>query len=131
MILLRLILGLIFVFSGGSKLRYPRIFAEILTGYELLPASMVTLVAVTLPMLELLAGLSLLLNYRRKGTCLVLAGLCLSFMVAVGWALAKGIDISCGCFVGSDVGTVSGWHLLGNGVMLVGLAALWRQATER
>ena len=58
MIALRLVLGLVFVVSSWTKIRYPRIFAESLLAYHVLPETLVTFVAVTLPWLELLAGLA-------------------------------------------------------------------------
>jgi uncharacterized membrane protein YphA (DoxX/SURF4 family) len=52
----------------------------------------------TLPWIELLAGLALVLGVRpRSGAVLVLV-LLVGFTVAVGAAWARGLDFECGCF---------------------------------
>ena len=117
MILFRLVLGLMFVLSSWSKLRYPRIFAESLLAYAVLPESLVTLTALVLPWLELLAGLSVLAGYRYRGSSIVLGSLSLLFMVVASSAVWKGLDISCGCFVGVDWLTVDWKHILVNAAL--------------
>lgn len=114
MTLLRLILGTVFVVSSWSKLRYPRIFAEALLAYQVLPDNLVTVVAVVLPWLELLAGLAVLLGYRSRGSSLILGGLSLLFAIVLSSAVWKGLDISCGCFVGVEWMTVKWWHIAAN-----------------
>ena len=56
------------------------------------------LVAATLPYLELLCGVLLLLNKRVRPALLVLLVLNLVFMLALGSLIIRGIDIDCGCF---------------------------------
>lgn len=46
----------------------------------------------------LLAGLSLIVGIWIKGGALILSALSFAFAVAVGSALFRGLDISCGCF---------------------------------
>lgn len=119
MSLLRVLLGALFVWSAWGKLVYPRIFAESLVAYDVLPAFLVTVVAVVLPWLEFSAGLSMLFGYRHKGSAVLLGGLSVLFMVVVSSAVWKGLDISCGCFVGVDWMTVDWKHIVLNAVLAV------------
>jgi len=123
LIVLRLVLGGLFLFSSFGKLRYPRIFAESLLAFNLLPAGLVTLVALALPWLELLAGLFMIAGYRYRGSALTLGALSLLFVFVLSSAVWKGLDISCGCFVGVDWMTVDWWHILAN-LLLAAIAGL-------
>jgi uncharacterized membrane protein YphA (DoxX/SURF4 family) len=95
----RLILGFIFVYASLDKLRHPDIFAEALYNYQLLPDVAINLVAIWLPWLELVSGGLLILGIWVRGSTLVLSGLMVVFLGALGINLARGLDIHCGCFV--------------------------------
>ncbi|MCL2825483.1 MAG: hypothetical protein FWD57_15940, partial [Polyangiaceae bacterium] len=47
---------------------------------------------------EALAGVMLILGIRVRAASLLVAAMMVSFMVALGWALYLGLDMSCGCF---------------------------------
>lgn len=117
MIFFRLVLGGVFVVSSWGKLRYPRIFAESLLAYQVLPESLVTVTALVLPWMELLAGLCVLAGYRSRASAVALGGLSLLFMSVVSSVVWKGLDISCGCFVGMDPMTVNWKHTVLNAVL--------------
>ncbi len=131
MIALRVVLGLVFIVSSWTKIRYPRIFAESLLAYQVLPQSLVTLVAVVLPWLELLAGLSMLLGYRYRGSAVVLGGLSLLFAMVLSSAVWQGLDISCGCFVGVEWMKVKWWHIVANLVFVVLAGAVFLRGPGR
>jgi uncharacterized membrane protein YphA (DoxX/SURF4 family) len=95
----RIVLGGIFVYASLDKLRHPEIFAEALYNYQLLPDAAINLVAIWLPWLELLSGGLLILGLLVPGSIMVLSGLMLVFLGALGINLARGLDIHCGCFV--------------------------------
>jgi uncharacterized membrane protein YphA (DoxX/SURF4 family) len=95
----RLVLGCIFVYASLDKLRHPHLFAEALYNYQLLPDAAINLVAIWLPWLELVAGGLLILGLLLEGSVLVLSGLMVVFLVAMGFNLARGLDVHCGCFV--------------------------------
>jgi len=95
----RMILGCIFVYASLDKLRHPDIFAEALYNYQLLPDAAINLVAIWLPWLELVSGGLLVLGLWVRGSILVLSGLMIVFLAALGINLARGLDINCGCFV--------------------------------
>lgn len=91
-------LGLVFVYAGAGKLQDPTAFAAAIENYRLCGALESTVLALFLPWLELVAGLSLCLRQARRGALLILFVLTLVFTGAVASAWARGLDISCGCF---------------------------------
>lgn len=102
--------------AGLFKLADPESFALAISNYSMLPRQLLQPLAYVLPMLEIVAALALLVpSYRRAGW--VLASLLFAvFAGAVGTAVARGLDVSCGCF-GSAM-TVSWYHLAGNLLLL-------------
>ncbi len=127
LLLARAVLGLVFIVSGWSKIHYPWIFARALLAYELIPEQLVTVIAVVLPWLELLAGLAILVGYATKGSATIIFSLCLAFIVVLSSALWRGLDVSCGCLVGTEWSKVNGAHIAVD-LVLSGLAFLliWR-----
>ena len=97
---IRLVLGVLFVSAAYAKIRYPIFFAYSSVAYDILPESLVTLVAVTLPWVELLTGLALLLGVATR-TCAAIA-LCLytGFILSMFSALFRGLEVNCGCYAG-------------------------------
>jgi uncharacterized membrane protein YphA (DoxX/SURF4 family) len=94
----RLILAAVFIYAGYIKANDPVAFAGQVANYQLLPYAWNYLVAATLPYLEFLCGILLLLNQRVRPAVLVLFVLNLVFMLALSSVIARGLDIDCGCF---------------------------------
>lgn len=104
----RLLLGAVFVYASIDKILHPAAFAKIVFNYQILPVVASNAFAVTLPWIELLAGLALILGVLRAEGALVLNVLLVIFMVAVSISLARGLDIACGCFSSSGGGRTVG-----------------------
>ncbi len=119
--LARLVLAGVFLAAAAPKLIDPAAFAEAIAKYQAFPDAAVNLLATVVPALELVGALALLTPWRRGGA-LLLAGLLLGFTVLLSVSLARGLDLSCGCF-GSTSEPVSPLHLLRNAGLLA-LAAL-------
>ena len=96
---LRVVLGCIFIYASLDKIRHPALFAEAVYNYQLLPDVTVNLVAISLPWLELLSGSMLVLGLWMEGSILILSGLMVVFIGALGINLARGLDVHCGCFI--------------------------------
>lgn len=94
----RIILGLIFLFACYDKILNPNEFAQVVYNYRVLPDSLVNLTAVLLPWVELMLGLSLLLNVWIPGAALLGNLLLLSFFCMLVFNLARGLNVNCGCF---------------------------------
>ncbi len=96
---LRMFLGCVFIYASLDKIRHPDLFAEAVYNYQLLPEMAVNLVAICLPWLELLSGILLVLGLWMEGSILILSGLMVVFIGALGINLARGLDVHCGCFI--------------------------------
>ncbi|MGC4068246.1 MAG: MauE/DoxX family redox-associated membrane protein [Polyangiaceae bacterium] len=97
-LLLRLYLGGVFLVASLHKIAHPATFALDVATYQFLPLAVVNLFALTVPWIELLIGVALILGFRARAAALVCALLMVAFMIALGSALARGLDLSCGCF---------------------------------
>lgn len=98
LLLARVLLGCLLLAAGFPKAAHPEQFASQVAAYQLVPSRLVTLVALALPRMEILAGLGLLTNLLPASSALVATGLFLSFALATASALARGLGIECGCF---------------------------------
>jgi uncharacterized membrane protein YphA (DoxX/SURF4 family) len=94
----RLYLAAIFLFACWHKILEPAAFALDIATYQILPLGLVNPLAIVLPWVELAAGLMLLLGFRTRAAALLVAGMMAIFTVAIAIAVAKGLDMSCGCF---------------------------------
>jgi uncharacterized membrane protein YphA (DoxX/SURF4 family) len=97
-LLLRVFMGLIFIWASWDKLLDPVAFARVVHNYQIIPSSMVNLVAIILPWIELTCGLLLILGLLTKGSIFIIDSLLFIFILALGFNLYRGFDISCGCF---------------------------------
>jgi len=93
---LRWLLGGAFLWAGTVKLAAPKAFARSLDAFGLVPEPLLPLVAVALPVVELLVGVAVLRHWR--GGLPAMTGLLLLFMVVLGMAISQHLDIDCGCF---------------------------------
>ena len=119
--LARWILGAVFLIAGAAKIPHPADFAQSISNYALLPStSLIPPLAIILPWLEATAGLFLLLGLLSSSSALILGALSGTFGLAVVTALARGLNISCACFlIGNDP---IGWFQPLVDVALLGLA---------
>jgi uncharacterized membrane protein YphA (DoxX/SURF4 family) len=98
-LVLRVVLGVVFVYAAWIKLREPwAVFAIGIDSYQVLPLWAVEAVARALPWFELLLGILLIVPVWR-GVSAVAASLLLAvFFGLMVRAMAKGMQIDCGCF---------------------------------
>ena len=99
-LLARLGVAAVFLVSGGLKASDPRETVVAVRGYDLLPESLVTAVAATLPYLEIAVGVLLLLGLATRLAAILGAVLLIVFIAGVISAAARGLSIDCGCFGG-------------------------------
>jgi putative oxidoreductase len=97
-LLIRWLLAIVFLYAGVIKVFDPAAFAGDVANYRMLPFWGVNLLAVVLPVLEVLCGLLLIFGKWLRGVSLILIVLNAVFIVAIGSAVVRGLDISCGCF---------------------------------
>ena len=100
----RLGLGVLFIYSALAKISDPDAFAYSVSRYRVLPDFLIGLFSLTMPMLEFLTGLSMLFTRWLRESALLISGMLALFIVALVQALARGLEISCGCFGVPSVG---------------------------
>jgi len=127
-LILRVILGGIFIYAGSLKIESPQAFADNIAGFQLIPNAFVNLLTLSLPVFEIIVGLMLVIGFRLRIAAFSVLVLSLVFAVALGSALARGLQIDCGCFGEGEPSTLKTWLSLGRDI-LMGVAALivWRQ----
>ena len=104
----RLLLGLVFLAASAHKILDAEAFAMSIYQYQLLPESLVNGLAITLPWIELVAGIAIIVSARFKdGAALLMLVMLGVFALAISINLLRGLDIACGCF--SAEGDVIGW----------------------
>jgi uncharacterized membrane protein YphA (DoxX/SURF4 family) len=132
-LVLRLLLGAFFVHASLDKIWNPAAFAKIVYQWQVVGPVPSNLVAVTLPWVELLAGLLLVAGVWRRESALVTALLLVVFLLAAASVMARGIDVeNCGCVSVAKVEATSswlpawtkgvGWFLVSRNLLLLGVA---------
>lgn len=128
-ILLRWLLGGLFVAAGAMKLAAPSGFADDVARYGLLPDALVNAVALTLPAVEVVAGAFLVAGIWKRTSAAVIAVMCVLFLVAVTVGLARGLEV-CGCFGASVTRKASPWTLVEDVLLLVAAVWLWQKSEK-
>lgn len=123
---LRLGLGGLFVVTGVLKLRDPASFAIEIHNYQLFP-ELAPALAATLPAIELVLGAALIAARRPwvRASALAVTGALAVFTVAVASVVARGINITCGCF-GDGSGPVTVVTVLRDVALVAAGVALFR-----
>jgi len=136
--LLATVLGAVFVYASLDKIAEPLAFARIVYHYRVIgPNALVgplpaNLLAVTLPWVEIVSGLALIVGAWRREAAALAALLLVAFIGAVAWALLHGIDIeNCGCFSVSGTGRGAGLKLLAQDLGLLAMAIAVAVAPEK
>ena len=110
-IIVRFILGTIFIAAGIPKILDTASFASVVYNYHLLPDIFINLFSITLPWLEVIIGIMLIIGIWLPGTVILYNLLMIVFISALVFNTARGLDISCGCFSTDpgeliDIGTI-------------------------
>lgn len=96
-------LAVVMLLAAVPKLMDPPGFAQTVFAYGLLPMALVAPLALTLPWLEALTAMGLVLGIARRSAAALILLLMLVFMGGLGFNLAKGNPVDCGCFGASKV----------------------------
>jgi uncharacterized membrane protein YphA (DoxX/SURF4 family) len=101
-LLIRLIMGGLFIYAGLGKILTPLDFASSIYNYKLFPDFVVGLAAATVPWIEFLAGLCLVLGFKVRGGALAISTLLVVFICLLVISALRGLDVECGCFSGVE-----------------------------
>lgn len=108
-LLARVVLGAIFVYSSFDKMANPEAFLKIIHNYKLLPVQLENPLAIFLPWTELILGFLLIFGKWEKASLLLYNIIMIIFVIALSQSLIRGLDISCGCFSVSPSSTSDVW----------------------
>ncbi len=121
--LFRIILGFVFIYAGILKISDPAGFSEIIINYKLLPLLFINFFAITLPWIEVVAGLFLLFGISVKENSFIISIMLVVFIFAIVISLGRGLNIECGCF-GTSSGTKVGIIKLVENIVLLTFSLL-------
>lgn len=110
----RLLVGCLFLYACIHKIGDPVAFAAAIRNYTILPAAWSNIAAITLPWIELGAGLFLILGIQTRPAALLTTSMLAVFLAAIIYAYSIGLDIDCGCFSSgaASKGRVGIYHLV-------------------
>lgn len=130
----RIALGALFVFAAYNKLADPQSFADAVKAFKIFDldtqSHLVTLATFTIPWLELLSGILLIIGLWTRAASLALATLLLAFTIGIISVLYRKLDVTCGCFGEYEwpcKGPVATCHVFRNAILLtISTLLLWR-----
>ena len=136
-LLLRVIVAGVFLYGGVMKIwdfRHAHSatpdFTVAIQHFEILPQpDLAVALAVYLPWLEVVAALTLFVRRLALGAATAVAGMTTVFLIAVGSAWARGLDISCGCFGKDETSTNYPTLMIRDALLLAAaLILVWRES---
>jgi uncharacterized membrane protein YphA (DoxX/SURF4 family) len=101
----RLTLGGVLFVAGFLKVDKLEVSQMAVRSYELLPIPIANFLGQTLPFFEVVIGLLLILGAATRAVAALGGFTMFIFIIAIGQAWARGLNIDCGCFGGG--GTVA------------------------
>jgi uncharacterized membrane protein YphA (DoxX/SURF4 family) len=104
----RALLGVVLLVAGYLKAKSPAEAQMAVRAYKLLPVALANIFGLTLPWLEIGAGLLLIIGITVRYAAIFGGLLMLLFVGAISQAWVRGLSIDCGCFGGG--GQVAAGH---------------------
>ena len=117
----QIVAGLIFLAAALPKIADLVAFSGSVHNFHLdpvVPVAATNLLAMTIPWIELVAGLALVTGVRPRAGAIVYTVLMAGFTVGVVAAMARGLSFECGCFGKVGSATIGAKKLVENFVML-------------
>ena len=97
-LVIRFVLGAVFLFSSAGKIANPDAFATIITNFQLLPPQLVSVTAVIFPWIEAVCGVALVVGRFEKGAALLVNVMMIVFIGIILYNGYRGLNVACGCF---------------------------------
>lgn len=116
LLLIRIVLGFVFIYAGAEKISNPDNFALAISNYRLLPISSLNIFAITLPWIEIITGIFLVFGISVKENSAIILAMLLVFTLAIIISLLRGLSIECGCF---GKGTQIGLLKIGENLLMI------------
>ena len=106
-LVMRILLGLIFLYASYDKIIDPGKFARSIANYHIVPFGLENSIAIILPWLELFIGVGLIAGIMVDGAAGITGSLLVIFILLILQAILRGFNIECGC--GLKEGEMVGW----------------------
>ena len=132
-IIIRLLLGFLFLYSALDKILDPAKFAEVIYNYRLLPVELLNICAMIVPWIEITIGITLLLGVWLTASALLLSGLTIVFIGLLLSAIVRGLNIECGCFSLDAEGSMVSWKRIFEDILILigGIYLIWYQIKKQ
>ena len=121
-LLVRFYLAYVFISACLHKIAAPTSFAVDIATYQMLPLVFINPLAIVLPYVELGTGIMLITGTKARAAALMVCGMMIMFMIALSYALAHDLSISCGCFASNAAASsdpISGLTMLRDSAWLI------------
>jgi len=96
-IIIRIILGAVFLWASIDKIIDPEKFARSISNYHVVPLGIENSIAIFLPWLEFFIGFGLILGVMVDGATIITSFLLIIFNMMIVQAVIRGFNIDCGC----------------------------------
>ena len=106
-LVIRILLGIIFLYASYDKIMDPGKFARSVANYHIVPFGLENSIAIILPWLELFIGVGLIAGIMVDGAAGITGSLLVIFILLILQAILRGFNIECGC--GLKEGEMVGW----------------------
>jgi len=120
--MVRLLLGVMWVWASIEKIQDPAAFSRDISNYHIVPFGLENLTAIVIPWLELLIGIGLIIGVMIDGAAFLSASLMVIFIVLISQAILRGFNIECGC--GLKEGQMVGWNKILENIFFFGASYL-------
>ncbi|MBU0996282.1 MAG: DoxX family membrane protein [Proteobacteria bacterium] len=112
-LILRWLVGCVFIYASFHKISDPALFAKSVYSYALFPSGLINLIAIVIPYIELLSGLFLVFGVYPRGASSIINGLLVLFIVCLSINLIRGHQFDCGCLsAGEEMDKPTRWLLI-------------------
>lgn len=122
---LRFFLALIFLVAATSKLLALRSFRMAIATLSPFSYRFSKALSVVIPLIEMLAGLALVLIPAMAFPLLALIFLMSVFTIVITLNLMRGNRVACNCFGAASEDPISGWTIARNILLVLGLCLAW------
>jgi putative oxidoreductase len=122
----QIVCGLIFLASALAKVPDLAAFAGSVHNFHLepfIPMAANNVLAMTIPWIELVAGLALVAGVRPRAGAFVYTALLTVFTIGVVAAVARGLSFDCGCF-GKTGSAPVGLKKIAENLVMIGLGVV-------
>lgn len=94
----RLLLGVVFVLAGYSKVTDLAGSGRAVNAYQLMPFEVARVIGAALPFVEIAVGLLLIIGLATRAMAAVTAALLAVYIFGISSVWVRGLSIDCGCF---------------------------------